>query len=62
MMIDVLQERGGLNLVTRWGHEEDCHFPLFNHLKPLSLPYMAILYGIMWIGNFALLFFFFYVS
>lgn len=50
-MSDVPEERGGSELDIKWGEPRDCHFPLFNFLKPLSLPYMGLLYGIMWLGK-----------
>lgn len=52
MMTDVPEERGGSELDIKWGDPKDCHFPLFDVLKPLSFPYMGLLYGFMWLGKF----------
>lgn len=51
MLIDLTEERGGAHLDLRWGKDRHCYFPLFSFLKPLPLPQMCILYGIMWIGK-----------
>lgn len=50
MLSDIPEERGGSELDIKWGEPRDCHFPLFNVLKPLPLPYMGLLYGLMWLG------------
>lgn len=50
MIIDIPEERSGGSLDLRWGEPKDCRFPLFDSLKPLSLPRMGILYLIMWLG------------
>uniref|UniRef100_A0A1B0CNL9 Vitamin K-dependent gamma-carboxylase n=1 Tax=Lutzomyia longipalpis TaxID=7200 RepID=A0A1B0CNL9_LUTLO len=50
MMIDIPEERSGGDLDLRWGNPRDCRFPLFTFLAPLSLPWMGIIYGIMWFG------------
>lgn len=51
MVLDGPEERGGAEMDFRWGDPRGCHFPLVP-LKVLSLPYMAILYAIMWLGKF----------
>lgn len=51
MLADLFQERGGADLDIRWGNPRNCHFPLFTFLKPMSLPYMGLLYGVMLIGT-----------
>lgn len=51
MMLDLPEERGGAEIDLRWGESDDCHFPLFPILKPLSFPYMGLLYAFMWLGN-----------
>lgn len=51
MLVDLAEERGGSDIDLRWGEPKDCHFPLFPILKPFSYPYMALLYGIMWLGR-----------
>lgn len=50
MVTDIPEERGGSELDIKWGEPRDCHFPLFNFLRPLPLPYMGLLYGAMWLG------------
>lgn len=50
MMIDIPYERGFSELDHRFGDPRKCHFPLFNFLKPLSFPWMCLLYFGMWIG------------
>lgn len=50
MLLDLPEERGGADVDLRWGEIKDCHFPLFPFLKPLSYPYMSLLYGVMWFG------------
>lgn len=50
MLLDLPEERGGADVDLRWGESKDCHFPLFPILKPLSYPFMALLYGVMWLG------------
>uniref|UniRef100_A0A1B0F0M8 HTTM-like domain-containing protein n=1 Tax=Phlebotomus papatasi TaxID=29031 RepID=A0A1B0F0M8_PHLPP len=50
MLIDIPEERSGGDLDQRWGNPRDCRFPLFNFLHPLPLPWMAMIYGVMWLG------------
>lgn len=51
MLIDIPEERAGADIDVRWGDPEECHFPLFAFLEPISFPYMALLYCIMWFGK-----------
>lgn len=51
MINDVPEERGGSELDIKWGEPRDCHFPLFNALRPLPLAYMGLMYGLMWLGK-----------
>lgn len=51
MMIDIPYERGFAELDHRFGDPRKCHFPLFDFLKPLSFPWMCLLYLAMWIGT-----------
>ncbi|ESO88963.1 hypothetical protein LOTGIDRAFT_182855 [Lottia gigantea] len=50
MLIDIPQERGLGMADVRWGHTDECRFPLFNFLKPLPLEWMYIVYFVMLIG------------
>lgn len=50
-MIDIAEERGGADLDIRWGNEKHCHFPLFFDMKAPSYSYIALLYGVMWLGK-----------
>lgn len=51
MVCDIFEERGGAVLDYKWGEPNVCRFPLFSILKPFDLKYMALVYGIMWIGK-----------
>lgn len=51
MVSDVIEERGGSILDIRWGEPRMCHFPLFPTLLPLKLPYMGLIFGVMWMGE-----------
>lgn len=51
MLVDLPGERGGAVIDIRWGNPRDCHFPLFNFLKPLEFPYMCLLYAVMMTGK-----------
>uniref|UniRef100_A0A182NJA4 Iron-sulfur clusters transporter ABCB7, mitochondrial n=1 Tax=Anopheles dirus TaxID=7168 RepID=A0A182NJA4_9DIPT len=50
MLVDIPEERGGGDLDLRWGDLRDCRFPLIHSMKPLSLPRMGLVYGLMWLG------------
>ncbi|XP_014477597.1 PREDICTED: vitamin K-dependent gamma-carboxylase [Dinoponera quadriceps] len=54
MVIDVVEERGFANIDIKWGDPWECHFPLIHGMKPLSLPWMIILYTVMWMGAFGI--------
>lgn len=54
MVIDVIEERGFANIDIKWGDPWECHFPLIHGMKPPSLPWMIILYTVMWIGAFGI--------
>ncbi|XP_071547646.1 vitamin K-dependent gamma-carboxylase [Panulirus ornatus] len=49
MMLDVPQERGMGVADVRWGDPDTCRFPLFPSLTPLLLPYMVLIYGLMFV-------------
>nr|XP_022908134.1 vitamin K-dependent gamma-carboxylase isoform X1 [Onthophagus taurus]XP_022908135.1 vitamin K-dependent gamma-carboxylase isoform X1 [Onthophagus taurus]XP_022908136.1 vitamin K-dependent gamma-carboxylase isoform X1 [Onthophagus taurus] len=51
MAIDIVEERSGGNIDIIWGEPKNCHFPLFPFIRPTSLQYISILYGIMWLGS-----------
>lgn len=52
MLLDLSEERAGADLDIRWGHPNDCHFPLFSFLKAPSFPYISLLYFVMWFGKY----------
>lgn len=56
MLLDIPEERSGRDLDLRWGEPKDCRFPLFPFIKPLSLPRMGLVYGLMWLGKNKVLF------
>ncbi|XP_047493643.1 vitamin K-dependent gamma-carboxylase-like [Penaeus chinensis] len=49
MALDVLQERGMSVADVKWGDSSKCRFPLLEVLHPLPLPYMVVLYAVMFI-------------
>lgn len=51
MLFDIPDERGGAIMDKLWGDTKTCHFPLFPFLQALSMPYMAVVYTIMWLGE-----------
>ena len=53
MFFDVPEERGLAEADLRWGDSNACRFPLFEFLKPLSLPWMCMVYLGLWIGKLA---------
>ncbi|XP_046820051.1 vitamin K-dependent gamma-carboxylase [Vespa crabro] len=55
MIVDVVEERGLADIDIKWGDSWDCHFPLIHGMKPLSLPWMIVLYGAMWLGAFGIM-------
>lgn len=50
MVFDIPEERGLSEIDVKWGDPSICYFPLFNFLSPLPLPWMGIIYLIMWCG------------
>ncbi|KAG8277073.1 hypothetical protein J6590_049982 [Homalodisca vitripennis] len=50
MMVDILEERGLSQADVKWGDPHNCHFPLFDFLRPLPLEWMCLLYLVMWLG------------
>ncbi|XP_032670283.1 vitamin K-dependent gamma-carboxylase isoform X2 [Odontomachus brunneus] len=54
MVIDVVEERGFSNIDIKWGDPWECHFPLIHGMGPPSLPWMIMLYTVMWIGAFGI--------
>jgi vitamin K-dependent gamma-carboxylase len=52
MVLDIPEERGLADADINWGDPNECRFPLFDFLQPLSLQWMCIVYLIMWIGTF----------
>ncbi|KAK9870664.1 hypothetical protein WA026_008226 [Henosepilachna vigintioctopunctata] len=51
MMLDLPEERGGSDILVRYGNPQKCNFPLFDFIKPLSYEWMSILYGVMFLGT-----------
>ena len=51
MLIDVFEERGLNNADYRWGDSEECRFPLFDFMAPMSLEWMYMVYIIMALGE-----------
>ncbi|KYM96640.1 Vitamin K-dependent gamma-carboxylase [Cyphomyrmex costatus] len=54
MVIDVVEERGFADIDLKWGDSWDCHFPLIHGMKPPSLPWMIMIYMVMWMGAFGI--------
>ncbi|XP_039307001.1 vitamin K-dependent gamma-carboxylase isoform X2 [Solenopsis invicta] len=54
MIIDVVEERGFADVDRKWGNSWDCHFPLIHGMKPPSLPWMTMIYAVMWLGAFGI--------
>lgn len=54
MVIDVVEERGLADIDIKWGDPWDCHFPLIHGMKSLSLPWMVVIYAVMWMGAFGI--------
>ncbi|XP_015172992.1 PREDICTED: vitamin K-dependent gamma-carboxylase [Polistes dominula] len=55
MIVDVVEERGLADIDIKWGDSWDCHFPLIHGMTPLTLPWMIVIYGIMWLGAFGIM-------
>ncbi|XP_032511604.2 vitamin K-dependent gamma-carboxylase [Danaus plexippus] len=50
MMFDIPDERGGSIIDKRWGDPNICHFPLIPFITAIPMPYMAVIYAMLWIG------------
>ncbi|XP_063379414.1 vitamin K-dependent gamma-carboxylase [Cydia fagiglandana] len=50
MLFDIPDERGGAHLNKRWGDPKMCHFPLFDFVPGVPMPYMSFVYTALWIG------------
>ncbi|XP_076642244.1 gamma-glutamyl carboxylase [Halictus rubicundus] len=55
MVFDVVEERGLADVDVKWGDPMECHFPLIHGMKPPSLPWVIVIYTIMWIGAFGIM-------
>ncbi|XP_066594912.1 vitamin K-dependent gamma-carboxylase [Prorops nasuta] len=55
MVIDVVEERGFADIDIKWGDPNECHFPLIHGMKPPALPWMIVIYTIMWFGAFGIM-------
>ncbi|KMQ93598.1 vitamin k-dependent gamma-carboxylase [Lasius niger] len=54
MVIDIVEERGLADIDIKWGDPWDCHFPLIHGIKAPSLPWMIMIYTVMWTGAFGI--------
>ncbi|EFN74492.1 Vitamin K-dependent gamma-carboxylase [Camponotus floridanus] len=54
MIIDIVEERGFADIDIKWGDPWDCHFPLIHGMKAPSLPWMIMIYTVMWMGAFGI--------
>lgn len=52
MVLDIHIERGFSEVDHRFGDFTQCHFPLFDFVKPLTFQWMCMLYLLMWLGKF----------
>ena len=55
MVIDIVHERGFSDIDKKWGDPRICRFPLIHGMVPPTLPWMVILYSIMWFGAFGIM-------
>ncbi|CAL7951877.1 unnamed protein product [Xylocopa violacea] len=55
MVLDVVEERGLSDVDIKWGDPMECHFPLIHGMKPPPLPWMILVYTIMWAGAFGIM-------
>lgn len=55
MVVDVVEERGFADVDIKWGDPRKCYFPLIHGMKPLSLPWMIVLYSVLWAGAFGIM-------
>jgi vitamin K-dependent gamma-carboxylase len=51
MIIDIPNERGMSDADIEYGSNKQCHFPLFDFLKPLPVEYMVLVYFVMFLGT-----------
>uniref|UniRef100_T1GL29 Vitamin K-dependent gamma-carboxylase n=1 Tax=Megaselia scalaris TaxID=36166 RepID=T1GL29_MEGSC len=47
MLIDVAEERGGSSLDVRYFQDGICQFPLFPFIRPMNVPQMGVVYGVI---------------
>ncbi|KZS07639.1 Gamma-glutamyl carboxylase [Daphnia magna] len=50
MAVDIHFERGFAEVDHRFGGFTQCHFPLFDFVKPLTFQWMCLVYLLMWLG------------
>ncbi|OAD57753.1 Vitamin K-dependent gamma-carboxylase, partial [Eufriesea mexicana] len=55
MVLDIVEERGLGDIDIKWGDPMDCHFPLIHGMKAPPLPWMILIYAIMWMGAFGIM-------
>ncbi|XP_051155289.1 vitamin K-dependent gamma-carboxylase-like isoform X2 [Leptopilina boulardi] len=55
MVIDIVHERGLSNIDKKWGDSKICRFPLIHGMESPTLPWMTIIYTIMWLGAFGIM-------
>ncbi|KAH0564429.1 vitamin K-dependent gamma-carboxylase [Cotesia glomerata] len=55
MVLDVVEERGLADIDLKWGDPYSCHFPLIHGMRPPSLPWMILLFTVMWLGAFGIM-------
>ncbi|XP_011302375.1 vitamin K-dependent gamma-carboxylase [Fopius arisanus] len=55
MVIDVVEERGLSDIDLKWRNTHACHFPLIHGMNQPPLPYMILLYTVMWLGAFGIM-------
>lgn len=60
MILDIPNERGMTDADAEFGSSTQCHFPLFDFLKPLPVQWMLITYAIMFFGAFGIMIGFIY--
>ncbi|XP_076231167.1 gamma-glutamyl carboxylase isoform X3 [Calliopsis andreniformis] len=55
MVLDVIEERGLADIDIKWGDPMECHFPLIHGMRPPSLPWIIVIYTVMWMGAFGIM-------
>ncbi|XP_076754527.1 gamma-glutamyl carboxylase isoform X2 [Xylocopa sonorina] len=55
MVLDVVEERGLSDVDMKWGDPMECHFPLIHGMKAPTLPWMILVYTVMWMGAFGIM-------